>query len=60
MLAAFPESCQARPSLGPNIRVGVVTPYLVIYRYLESKEQVSVIRIVHGRRNITQEVLRGG
>jgi toxin ParE1/3/4 len=33
-LADFPESCQTRPRLGAHIRVGVVDPYLVIYRYL--------------------------
>jgi toxin ParE1/3/4 len=59
-LANAPESYQVRPKLGANIRVGVVFPYLVIYRYLEVDDRVSVIRVVDGRRNITRRFLRGG
>ena len=59
-LAAFPESCQARTRLGAHIRVGVVVPYIVIYRYMKADETVSIIRVADGRRNITRKFLRGG
>jgi toxin ParE1/3/4 len=58
-LADFPESCQARPRLGAHIRVGVVDPYLIVYRYLKADDTVSIIRVAHGRRNITRKFLRG-
>src|SRR5438874_9979297 len=58
-LANAPESYQARPKLGANIRVGVVFPYLVIYRYLKADDTVSIIRVIDGRRNVTRRLLRG-
>jgi len=59
-LADFPESCQARPKLGAHIRVGVVVPYIVVYRYLKADDTVSIIRVAHGRRSITRKFLHGG
>ena len=57
-LSAFPESGAPRPKLGPNIRTGVVAPYIVIYRRSEDDNAVIVLRIVHGRRKITGKMLR--
>jgi len=54
--ARFPESGAMRPRLGRHIRIGVVSPYLVIYE-LES-DHVMVLRIVHGRRRITRRLVR--
>jgi toxin ParE1/3/4 len=31
-LADHPASGPRRPALGPDIRIGIVTPYIVIYR----------------------------
>ena len=56
-LGSHPDSCQARPKLGANIRVGVVHPYLVIYRHAEGADTASIIRIIHGRRKITRRLL---
>jgi toxin ParE1/3/4 len=58
-LAAFPESGAPRPKLGSGIRIGIVSPYLVIYRHGDPEGLVSVLRIVHGSRRITGELLRG-
>ena len=58
-VADHPKSCQARPQLGASIRVGVVTPYLVIYRYSTDDDTVSVVRILHGSRRLTRENIRG-
>jgi toxin ParE1/3/4 len=49
-----------RPRLGFDIRIGIVTPYIVIYRYDVSDDVVTVLRIVHGRRRITSQLLRPG
>jgi toxin ParE1/3/4 len=56
-LADYPQSGPPRPALGQSIRIGVVTPYVVIYRN-EDDNTVTVLRIVHGRRRITGKMLR--
>jgi toxin ParE1/3/4 len=56
----IPESCQARPNLGAHVRVGVMHPYLAIYRYATGSDTVSIIRILHGRRKITRQLLGPG
>lgn len=59
-LADYPESCQTRPNLGAHVRVGVMHPYLVIYRYAIGSDTVSIVRILHGRRKITRKLLGPG
>ncbi|HEY8063275.1 MAG TPA: type II toxin-antitoxin system RelE/ParE family toxin [Methylosinus sp.] len=56
-IAAHPEICPSRASLGAHVRIGVVFPYLV-YRRLEGEDLLSVIRILHGRRDITRDLLQ--
>jgi toxin ParE1/3/4 len=58
-LADFPDSGAPRPNVGARIRIGVVSPYLVIYRHTEADSTVRVLRIVHGSRKITGKLLRG-
>jgi toxin ParE1/3/4 len=58
-LADHPDSGPPRPALGPNIRIGVVSPYIVIYRHTEAAATVTALRIVHGRRRITGKLLSG-
>src|ERR1700722_19999344 len=52
-LANFPDNGAPRPKVGWRIRIGIVTPYIVIYRHTEADDIVRVLRIVHGRRRIT-------
>jgi toxin ParE1/3/4 len=59
-LADFPDSGAPRPKLGPQIRIGIVSPYVVIYRYAEAENSVVVLRIVHGRRRIAGKLLLAG
>ncbi len=56
-LAAFPGSGSPRPKLGRFIRIGLVSPYVVIYRHIPDDDRVAIIRIVHGRRRITRRLL---
>jgi toxin ParE1/3/4 len=56
-LAGHPYSGAPRPALGHNIRIGVVAPFIVIYRNDEDSDTVTVLRIVHGRRRITGRML---
>jgi len=47
-----------RDNLGPNIRIGVVAPYIVIYRHIEADNTVIVHRIVHSSRDVTDKTLK--
>jgi toxin ParE1/3/4 len=49
-LGQFPEIGQARPDLADGLRHCPVGPYLVLYRV--DPDQILVIRIVHGARDI--------
>ena len=58
-LVEFPDSGALRPAVGRDIRVGIVAPYVVIFRYLAVDDTVTVMRIVHGRRKISGKLLSG-
>jgi len=58
-LTDHPDGCPRRPALGSDIRIGIVSPYIVIYRHIESDDTVTVLRIVHGHRKITGKLLAG-
>ena len=57
-LQDFPDGGAPRPRIGADIRIGVVSPYIVIYRHSPAYDAVTVLRIVHGRRRITGTMLR--
>jgi toxin ParE1/3/4 len=59
-LADYPNSGAARPALGDDIRIGIVTPFIVIYRYAEVSDTVTVLRVVDGRRRISGRMLPRG
>lgn len=56
-LESFPESGSPRPKLGRFIRIGLVSPYVVVYRHVPGDDFVAIVRIVHGRRRITRRLL---
>ena len=56
-LVDFPGSGAPRPLLGPAVRIGLVPPFVVIYEYDRADDTVTVLRIVHGRRKITRDLL---
>jgi toxin ParE1/3/4 len=56
-LAAHPAIGAPRAALGRNIRIGIASPYIVIYRHTEDDDTVTVLRVVHGRRRITGKLL---
>jgi toxin ParE1/3/4 len=56
-LADHPGSGAPRPALGQNIRIGNVSPYIVIYRNDDVSNTVTVLRIVHSRRRISGRML---
>jgi toxin ParE1/3/4 len=56
-LADHPGSGARRPSLGPHVRIGIVPPYIVINEHDPAGDTVIILRIVHGRRKITGDLL---
>lgn len=46
-----------RPELGDLARIAVVSPYVIIYDFDPTRDVVVVLRIVHGKRNITRTLL---
>ena len=57
-LERFPESGAPRRKLGPTVRIGVVFPYVVFYRYVEADDTVLVLRVLNGRRKVTRRMLQ--
>ena len=49
-----------RPILGPETRITIVHPYLIFYESGPHSESVHVLRILHGHRNITPELIAHG
>ncbi len=58
LLADHPAIGPRRPSLGPRVRIEIVAPYIVIYELNDNEDIVTVLRIVHGNRDITRNLLR--
>jgi toxin ParE1/3/4 len=58
-LADHPASGPRRPVLGSDIRIGIVSPYIVIYRHSQNDDTVTVLRLVHGHQDITRKLLIG-
>jgi toxin ParE1/3/4 len=57
-LVDLPETGAPRPSLGPHARIGIVSPYILIYDFVRERDELVLLRILHGRRNITRDLLR--
>jgi toxin ParE1/3/4 len=56
-LTHHPASGAPRPAIGPHVRIGIVSPYIVIYEHDAAQDTVTIFRIVHGRRKITGKML---
>jgi toxin ParE1/3/4 len=46
-----------RPALGALARIVVVSPYVMIYDHDRDVDSVTVVRVLHGRRDITKRLL---
>ena len=56
-IAEYPGGGAPRPALGPNARISIVYPDVLIYDYDEEIDTGTLLRIVHGRRNITKRLV---
>jgi plasmid stabilization system protein ParE len=59
-IAELPHSGSPRRQYGPDVRVVIIDPYLIYYEAEPSGRGVHVLRILHGSRNITQELILKG
>jgi toxin ParE1/3/4 len=57
-LVDFPGLGTRRPALGADTRVGIVRPYILIYEYTSADDTLTLLRIIHGKRNITRRLIR--
>ena len=55
-LADIPAAGPPRPALGPSARVAIVSPYIVVYDH--ANDMVTVLRVLHGKRKITHDLVR--
>jgi toxin ParE1/3/4 len=55
-LADFPASGPPRLALGPKTRILIVLPYIIVYDH--DDDDVTVLRVLHGKRNITRDLIR--
>lgn len=55
-LTEFPRTGAPRPNFGSTMRIKTVWPYVIFYRYSAADDTVRLIRILHGRRNITTKL----
>jgi plasmid stabilization system protein ParE len=58
-IADLPHTGSPRTSFGPNMRVIIITPYLIFYEATPDGELATVLRVLHGSRNITETLIRG-
>ncbi len=56
-LTEFPGSGAPRPILGQYVRIAIVHPYIVLYEHMRGSDLVQILRVVHGRRKITKDLL---
>ena len=57
-LMDFPATGAMRPRLGADIRIWVVAPYVVFYGFDIDDDTVRVVRILHGRCNVTERLFK--
>jgi len=54
-LAKFPDMGPTRSDLGAHIRVWSIHPFVIIYRHIA--DTVEILRVLHGKRDITSQVM---
>ena len=57
-LLEMPAYGPPRPEFGQWCRAIVIAPYLLIYDYDPARDQVTLLRIMHGKRGLTEKLLR--
>ena len=60
LLRDFPGGGAPRPKLGRGVRIAMVDPYVIFHRHVLGSDNVTVLRILAGRRRITRKLVREG
>ena len=54
----FPGLGAPRPIYGTDSRIRHVSPYVIWYDHVEEHDEITILRVVHGSRKITPDLLR--
>jgi len=54
----FPEAGPQRPALGPDTRIAIVLPYVLIYDDSEPHDHLVLLRVLHDPRRMTERLLK--
>jgi plasmid stabilization system protein ParE len=57
-LMDYPATGAMRPRLAPDMRIWFIAPYVVFYRFAIDDDTVRVLRILHGRRSVTERLFK--
>ncbi len=57
-IGEFPGHGTARPTLGPSARIAIVYPYLLIYDFTAEGDTAALLRVLHGKRDITERLIK--
>jgi plasmid stabilization system protein ParE len=52
-LIDFPETGARRPRFHLDMRIWVIAPYVIFYRFNSAEQIIHLARIVHSRRDLT-------
>ncbi len=55
-LMEFPNMGMPKPDLGPNTRTILIYPYVLIYELTETENGLVILRVLHGKREITEKL----
>ena len=55
-LMTFPEIGARRRRLHADMRIWPVAPYVIFYRFTYEDQEVRVIRVLHGRRDVNKRL----
>ena len=55
-LVDFPETGAKRPRPHADMRIWAVAPYVIFYRFTGDDDTIRLVRILHGRRNVTERL----
>lgn len=56
-LVNFPKFGVPRLALGSEARIVLVYPYILIYDFAQDSEVITILRVLHGKRDITKKLM---
>ena len=59
-LSDLPSIGSPRRAFGPNVRILIVRSFLIFYDDRSEQGEVKILRILHGSRDITEDLIHDG